>query len=179
MAHNRKLIEAVDPRGATGPTPRESFAEKRLRLERESKAQLDREAADRGEERTRATAPPQDQGPTLNPNMKIFRLPDGNWVTVGNSGQGLSFLRSQGYRGIWFPTDPGALQRFLASDGSIRVYRMVNEWFKGLSEKKEEDKEFDFEGFLAGLFPGGGGGFGSIGPVYQRIGCQPGFVALK
>ncbi len=104
--------------------------------------------------------PPQErQG--LPGSTKIFKLPDGTYVTIDNSADVLRMLRAAGYRGIWFPMGVGITDFIQNRSGEIKVYRAFNEWWNDTGRNPQEDP------VLPGIPPGSGSGFGSIGPVYQ------------
>ncbi len=104
--------------------------------------------------------PPQERV-GLPGNTKIFKLPDGSWVTIDNSADVLRMLRASGYRGMWFPTGAGLTDFIQNRSGEIKVYRAFNEWWNDTGRNPQADPT------LPPGPPGGGSGFGSIGPIYQ------------
>ncbi len=172
MAHNKELIENVNPRGAVGGTPeaaaRETPAERTLRLEREGQEQLAREAAER-----------QGGGggtPPLHGNLqgaasaqfwasRLFRMPNGDWITPRNMAATYAIqFRGRGYRGPWFPQRQDQLVAFMKSDKYIKLYRELTAFLAGGGPGPNAGQEIPFDLPGAG---GGLGGFGSVGPVYQ------------
>ncbi len=98
-------------------------------------------------------------------HLKLFRLPNGNWVTPGNMGAAYaSIFRGQGYRGPWFPQREDQLRAFMRSDAYIKLFRELTAFLAGGGPGPNAGQEIPLN--LPGS-GGGLGGFGSVGPVYQ------------
>ena len=98
--------------------------------------------------------------------MRLFRFPDGTWITPRNMVAQGAAMRADGYRGPWFPTIPADIPAFMRGDGYIKVFRAITAYLAGHGEPGPSRGQAPPIG-LPGAGPGPGG-FGSAfsGPVY-------------
>ncbi len=172
MAHNKEAIGNVDPRGALGGDPAAAAREKpwvkALRLEREAKAQLAKEKEQREIAARGGFADGDDRSgnnqATLILNMRLFKFPDGTWITPRNMNAVFASMKADGYTGPWFPHIPADIPAFRDSMAYHGVWLAITEFLAGnKSQRTGVDPSIDLNLPAADSF----GGFGSVGPVYQ------------
>ncbi len=166
MAHG-DAIRKVDPRGATSSTPRETIADRILRQEREGKTQLAEEKRLADAARNRTEDLPGRSGNTQASrilNIRLFKYPDGTWITPRNMNAELRALQADGYTGPWFPTIPADIPAWIKNNR--RAYETI---FTALSKFIAGDVRTKLDPDIVLGLPGTSGGFGSgsFGPVYQ------------
>ncbi len=99
-------------------------------------------------------------------NTKLFRLPNGSWITPRN----MSAARSavfKGYNGPWFPQRQDELVAFMRGDGFIKLFRELTSFLAGGQGGQPNAGQDLFLNLPGGGGGGGGFGSGSFGPVYQ------------
>ncbi len=196
MVHIPKPTKSVAERLADQRANQETIAERLARQRREQETVAERLARQRREQRGiqegeadffgrgGPTAPTirDDSGDRSGNtqasrilNMRLFRLPDGTWITPRNMAEVLAKLRKGGtdqdgnrllgYRGPWFPTIPADVPAFMQSDQFIKVFRGLTAFLATGQPPGSKTPPVVFD--PTGFGDPAGGGFGSIGPVYQ------------
>ena len=98
-------------------------------------------------------------------NIRLFKLPNGVWITPRNMASTHATLVADGYSGPWFPTIPGDVPAWMKAGGGVQyeaVWHALREFMKGGTfEAEQAAKEIELPGA-----DDGGDGFGSFGPVY-------------